>query len=210
MKVVGFDLDDTLIPETLFIKSGIRHIARHLAMIHPQIDPMRVVEVMDAARMARQNHYSALESYLHSISMDDRIDMKETVAEFRNHLPDPEIYHLFPHIEMELNRLNAEGAKMVLITDGRSPTQRHKIEAARLGRFFGADDIFISEETGHDKNDPDTFLHVMQKYAGAEEFHYTGDNPEKDFLHPSRLGWRTHMAYPFPLAIHNRNQGMPR
>ncbi len=90
----------------------------------------------------------------------------------------------------------------VLITDGRSLTQRHKINAAGLHAFFDDADIYISEETGHDKTNPDTFLRVMEKYAGAEEFHYIADNPPKDFFHPSRLVSHTHPVYPFALIVH--------
>lgn len=210
MKVVGFDLDDTLIPETLFIRSGIRHISGWLSKRYHGIDIMKVTGCMEIARMSHQNHYLALESYLRIIGMDETVDMREVVDEFRNHMPYPGIYHLFPYMESVLSRLKASETKLVMITDGRSSTQRHKIEAAGLERFFDNDDIFISGETGHNKYDPDIFLHVMRKYSGAEEYHYVGDNPEKDFIHPSRLGWKTHLTHGFPLAIYNRNQGMPR
>ena len=89
----------------------------------------------------------------------------------------------------------------------RSLTQRNKILAAGLLSFFENPDIYISEETGHEKYDPDSFLRVMKKHAGAKEFHYVGDNPTKDFLHPAKLGWKTHLVHPFPLAVH---QGFPK
>lgn len=205
--IVGFDLDDTLVPEVLFLKSGIRHIAEWLKTRFPKVEQNRIVQCMDTAMLTRRNHYSALETYLYQTGLSEKIDMKEVVAEFRCHKPDPSIYHLPPSMEHILTQLRESGIKTVLITDGRSITQRNKIEAAGLLRFFDNGDIYISEETGHDKNDPDTFRIVMQKYAGAAQFHYVGDNPAKDFLHPSRLGWHTHMVHPFPLAIH---QGIPK
>lgn len=205
--VVAFDLDDTLVAEALFIKSGIYHIARRLSGKLPAISPLRIAGCMETALLNYTNHYSALEHFLEQERLSCMIDMKEVVAEFRNHRPDPEIYHLPPSIEDILLSLKDKGYPLALITDGRSTTQRNKIEAAGLYRFFNDSDIFISEETGHDKMSPDNFLAVMRKYAGATEFHYVGDNPPKDFLHPSRLGWATHMVHPFPLAIH---QGMPR
>lgn len=208
MKVVGFDLDDTLVAEALFIKSGIRHIASWLHARVPSIPEGRIITRMDAAMERRQNHYSALESLLTEYQLSDMVDMKETVAEFRSHLPDPSIYHPSPSTIDCLTRLrNEEGVKTVLITDGRSLTQRNKIAAAGLDQFFDDEDILISEETGYDKTSPDIFVHVMEKYAGANEFHYVGDNPAKDFLHPTKLGWHIHSVHPFPLMIH---QGMPR
>lgn len=208
MKVVGFDLDDTLVPEVLFIKSGIRHIARWLHTRIPTLPEERITARMDAAMERRLNHYSALESLLTEYQLSDTVDMKEIVAEFRGHRPDPSIYHPSPSTIDCLTRLRSEeGVKTVLITDGRILTQRNKIATAGLNRFFDDEDIFISEETGYDKTSPDIFFHIMEKYAGACEFHYVGDNPAKDFLHPSRLGWHTHRVHPFPLMIH---QGMPR
>ena len=208
MNIVGFDLDDTLVAEVLFIKSGIRHIASWLHTRIPTLPEERITARMDAAMERRQNHYSALESLLTEYQLSDTVDMKEIVAEFRSHLPDSSIYHPAPSTIECLTRLKDDAdVRTVLITDGRSLTQRNKIAAAGLYTFFEDDDILISEETGFDKTSPDIFLRVMEKYAGADEFHYIGDNPSKDFLHPSRLGWHTHRVHPFPLMIH---QGMPR
>ncbi|MDE6290889.1 MAG: HAD family hydrolase [Muribaculaceae bacterium] len=208
-KVVGFDLDDTLIPEFLFIRSGIHHISQWLHKRYPKLPKPRIIGCMETAAMVGRNHYSALETLLAEFGLTDKVDMKEVVAEFRRHMPDPSIYHLAPSIARTLQDLkhNPE-ISLVLITDGRSITQRNKLKAAGLEDYFDDSCIYISEETGHDKSAPDTFLQVMEKYAGATEFHYTGDNPQKDFLHPSRLGWQTHQVRPFPVMIHH--QGIPR
>ncbi len=205
--MVAFDLDDTLIPEVLFIKSGIQNIASYLNTCYPGLPACRIIGAMETALLTRQNHYSALESLLDEYHLRDNVDMKDVVAEFRSHLPDPSIYHPAPSMIEVLEELKSKGIPMALITDGRSITQRNKIRAAGLDKYFDDSDILISEETGHDKFDPDNFLYVMKKYAGAKEFHYVGDNPPKDFLHPERLGWHTHLVHPFPLAVH---QGIPK
>ncbi len=202
-----FDLDDTLVPEVLFLKSGIRHIAKTISERFPIITQFRIINRMDAAVMARQNHYSALETLLEEYGILSEIDMEEIVAEFRCHKPDPEIYHPAPSILLALENLRNQGIPLALITDGRSITQRNKINAAGLMSFFSDSDIIISEETGHDKKDPDNFLFIMKKYAGIKNFIYVADNPPKDFIQPQKLGWGTHLDHPFPLAIH---QGIPR
>lgn len=207
MRVIGFDLDDTLVPEVQFIRSGIRHIAPLLHEKYPVIPELRIITRMEAAVMAGCNHYSALEHLLEEFGLSGIADMKAIVSDFRSHAPDPAIYHPAPSIIEILKSLDGDNVRTVLITDGRSVTQRNKIKAASLYDFFDEADIYISEETGYDKTHPDTFLRVMEKYAGASEFHYVGDNPWKDFMHPSRLGWHTHLVHPFPLAVH---QGMPR
>lgn len=202
--LVAFDLDDTLIPEVLFIKSGIHHIARCLHEHYEWISPQRVISCMECAVFTRQNHYSALESYLASESRFRKdIDMNGVVAEFRSHIPDPNIYHLSPSRHNLLKKLrNNDEVRLALITDGRSLTQRNKIVASSLYDYFDKKDILISEETGHDKNDPDNFLYLMREYSGIKKFHYVADNPAKDFRHPLKLGWDVHLSTPFPLMIH--------
>ena len=207
MIVVAFDLDDTLVPEVLFLKSGIRHIASFLHARYPELPIQRIIGSMDTALITRRNHYAALESLLDEFRLADSLDMGEIVAEFRTHCPDSSIYHLPPSMVSVLESLKNKGVNTALITDGRSITQRNKINSAGLYTYFDDSDILISGETGHNKLDPDNFLHIMKKYAGADEFHYVGDNPSKDFLHPSRLGWHTHLVHAFPLAIY---QGIPR
>lgn len=203
MKLIAFDLDDTLVPEALFIKSGTRYIARMLHEKYPVLSISRIISCMDTALFTGCNHYSALEAYMESMSIDPCPIMPGIVKEFRNHVPDREIYHMPPSMVGILENLKkSNGIRLALVTDGRSITQRNKIEAAGLYRYFDKEDIYISGETGHDKNDPDSFLAIMRKYAGAEEYHYVGDNPDKDVKHPSRLGWYTHLVHPFPLAVH--------
>ncbi|MDE6522984.1 MAG: HAD family hydrolase [Muribaculaceae bacterium] len=206
-KVIAFDLDDTLIPEVLFLRSGIHHIADYISERYPKLPSLRIVYAMEMALLTHRNHYSALESLLEEFSLREAINMKDIVSEFRNHAPDPSIYHLSPSVADALTNLKQKNIKTALITDGRSITQRNKIKAAGLYSFFDDSDIYISEETGHDKYDPDNFLSVMKKFAGANEFYYVGDNPPKDFLHPEKLGWKTRLVHPFPLAIH---QGFPK
>lgn len=207
-KVVGFDLDDTLVAEVLFIRSGIYFIARLLHDQFPVIPYYRIICGMETAVQTKQNHYSALERLLKEYRIDGLVDMSATVAGFRSHCPDPSIYHAAPSVIQILSELRQDpDIKTVLITDGRSLTQRNKIKAAGLDVFFDKENIFISEETGYDKTYPYTFLRVMERYTGAKEFHYVGDNPLKDFLHPSGLGWHTHQVHEFPLMVH---QGIPK
>lgn len=205
--LVAFDLDDTLVPEVLFLKSGIYHIAKQLSLRWPQLQQQRIISRMETAILTRCNHYSALENLLEETQLRDRINMADVVMEFRNHVPDPDIYHLSPSVRKILTDLQKRDIPIALITDGRSITQRNKIASAGLHQFIDDSYIFISGETGHDKNDPDNFLSLMEKHAGIKKFIYVADNPKKDFLHPKRLGWETYLVHPFPLAIH---QGIPR
>lgn len=200
--LVAFDLDDTLAPEALFLRSGARHAARWIHDLYPAVDPRRIEDAVDLAICNRTNHYSAVEEVMRQYGLLSQADMKTVVREFRHHRPDPSIYRMAPSMIALLEAIRDAGSAIALVTDGRSITQRNKIEALRLGRFIHADDILISEETGHDKMHPDSFIKLMEMHPEAMDFHYVGDNPAKDFLHPARLGWKTHLADAFPLAVH--------
>lgn len=207
--VVGFDLDDTLAPEALFLKSAIAVAARYLSERFPTLSAFRIEGVMWNAVTRHMNHYSALEDLLEKDGLSKFCDMKEIVAMMRNHKPDPAIYHLAPSVKATLNHLHDEGIAMALITDGRSTTQRNKIQTLGLDRYIEEKNILISEETGYDKHHAVNFISVMNRNPGKSRFIYIGDNPAKDFVHPHSLGWQTYCLPAFPLAIHQKREPEP-
>lgn len=204
--LVAFDLDDTLAPEVLFIISGVHHVAEWIHSLFPVVRPQRIVNAVELAVARRLNHYSAVETVLAEYGLLSKTDMEAVVREFRCHIPDPDIYRMAPSMRNLLEKIREKDVRIALVTDGRSITQRHKIKALGLERYICREDIFISGETGHDKLHPDSFLSLMAMHPETNDFHYVGDNPPKDFLHPSRLGWQTHLADAFPLSVH---RGLP-
>lgn len=196
MRVIVFDLDDTLAPERDFVRSGLRAVRQLLAteLGEPHAD-VAFRSMTDALEHGR-NHYSALERLADEWMARGEIsrlpDMKRVVDCCRNTPPDMG-YRLDRRMEGVLMRLAGGGDMVGVITDGRSLTQRNKIEALALRRWMADDDIMISEETGHDKRSPHAFSHFMERYPRAEEYVYVGDNPAKDFETPNSLGWTTVM-----------------
>ena len=78
---------------------------------------------------------------------------------------------------------NAPFAARALITDGRSLTQRLKIQALGLTDLF--DDILISEAMQSEKPDDKRFVFLQNKYPAAKRFIYIGDNIKKILSHPT-------------------------
>ena len=100
-----------------------------------------------------------------------------------------------------LSELTAPFAARALITDGRSLTQRLKLEALGLYSLF--DDILVSEACASEKPDGKRFRYLQDKYAGkADCFIYIGDNLSKDFIAPNALGWITIGLRPSGRNIH--------
>ncbi|MGM9841954.1 MAG: HAD family hydrolase [Candidatus Limisoma sp.] len=175
--VVAFDLDDTLYPEYDFVVSGYRAVAELL----PKHDRQRAVEVMLQAYDDGVNPFDALVAATRCT-----VPIADMVAAYRYHKP---TLRLEPTVRQALQRLADAGVGLALITDGRTTTQRNKIESLGLDEFFGSQ-VYISEAEGVDKTSAQSFERVMATLP-AERYAYVGDNPAKDFAAPNRLGWLT-------------------
>ncbi len=166
--VVVFDLDDTLFPEMDFVRSAYREIARckGFYLLSRMLEAASPREAFDSTGLP----------------------IEKLLAIYRNHYPDISLpwYSLYT-----LASLKRQGCTLGLVTDGRSVTQRHKIEALGLHRFINDDMIFISEEIGSEKISGEAFRTIMAKNGKEESYIYVGDNPKKDFIQGNRLGWTT-------------------
>lgn len=177
-KVVVFDLDDTLYKEIDFLKSAYHAIATYVA---GDVDSKLVFDKMMTWYIQNENVFQQVIS-----NFSQKEDVTHLLGIYRNHFPE---ISLSSDIEMVLENLY-QVATLGIITDGRSVSQRNKIEALGLGRYFCNDNILISEETGYSKPSEQPFRFFMDKYPGSDYF-YVGDNTEKDFIAPNRLGWST-------------------
>ncbi len=181
--MIVFDLDDTLYKERDYVMSGYRAVAR--AMAHKfGFDPRAILRVMlDPAR--GQRPFEALNEWL---NRGDLID--EMTRIYDSHTPDITL----PIASLDaLSGLKKKGVKMGLITDGDSSRQRAKIKALGVEYFFEPDSILISGETGTDKFAAETFERMSQRFGDEKQMTYVGDNVNKDFYWPNKLGWQTVM-----------------
>lgn len=191
-QVLVFDLDDTLYKEIDFLKSAYWQIANRPGV---EGDAKNVFCEMMSAYYRHDNVFQCFIS---------NFCPHETVAHlldiYRNHQP---------HISLSsdtaetLERLSSV-ATLAIITDGRSVTQRNKIAALRLNRFFRDADILISEEIGFEKPSEVPFRLLMDRYPDCE-FCYIGDNTAKDFIAPNMLGWNTICLRDNGENIHSQN-----
>ena len=183
MIVAAFDLDDTLYKEIDFVKSGYRAIARMYASKIGCDEE----EVYAVAWNAFLNDQNAIDAVMNHYPSD--FTVAELVERYRNHIPE---IVLPTKVKKILDELVAKGFMLAIITDGRSTTQRNKIAALGLDRMVSDDMVIISEEVGCDKNKPDGFKALMDKVKDDDALlYYIGDNPEKDFYWPNKLGWTT-------------------
>lgn len=127
----------------------------------------------------------------------------QTLLEWHRDHP-PQI-GLYPDARRFLARLSEARIPAVLLTDGRSTTQRAKIAALGVSGDFV--DVLISEETGVDKFDPAAFESAAKCLPGREDLFYFGDNPDKDAVHPVVLGWNVFLRRDAGDNVHPQSDG---
>lgn len=181
---IVFDLDDTLYKELDFLKSGFHAVARHVASL-TGIEAERLYLEMMAARQRGENAFDMLSARHFDV---DNGFISKAVEIYRFHKPQITLEAGAGEV---LEALTRQGLRLGLVTDGRSITQRNKIEALDITRYFAPENILISEETGVEKNSILPWQTLVRRYPNASHFIYVGDNPAKDFRMPRMLGWST-------------------
>ena len=175
-----FDLDDTLYKEVDYSMSclhfmgayiqelyGIEGVKEHLLQWFQQGETDAI------GRCWTENNLPANE--------------KDTaVAKMQAHTPDIQLEP--PALDL-LDALRSKKLGYCIVTDGRSITQRAKLEALGL---LDVDYISISEETAATKPSLDCFLPIQRLFPECR-FLYCADNVRKDFSGPNKLGWQTIM-----------------
>ena len=189
MRVICFDLDDTLYKEIDYLKSAYREIAGYAAEhCHGCSAPVSVLahkayEVMLAAYREGDNAFEALNRFLGL-----NLPASDYLYIYRNHKPK---IALSEDVVRMLDTLKVKGVRIGLITDGHSVQQRNKIEALGLSRWMNDEDMVISEEFGSEKPALANYTYFMERYPECHDFTYVGDNLKKDFIAPNALGWLT-------------------
>ena len=171
-----FDLDDTLYKERGYLLSAYREIAAKMESRYG------LEGIFDRMHKWWQEGENVFQRLIDMYTLDLTID--DLLAIYRSHVP---AIRLDEETKCLLDRLH-QHAVLGLITDGRSLTQRHKVEALGLTAYMDDADILISEETGFEKPSEEPFRHFMARYPSCT-YYYIGDNHTKDFVAPNHLGW---------------------
>ena len=189
MKVICFDLDDTLYKEIDYLKSAFQDIAQYAAShCGGGSDSVKFLAIKAYNRMleAYQEGLNAFDELNRFLGLE--LPISDYLYIYRNHKP---TINLSKEVTNTLDALKRDRIQLGLITDGRSVQQRNKIDALGLKCWIENDDIIISEEFGSEKPALANFEYFMKRYPGCSDFLYVGDNPDKDFIAPNTLGWET-------------------
>lgn len=171
-----FDLDDTLISELEYQKSGYKAICDVVESLYDK----DIYSVIDDAVKGNKDVISEVCCFLGlPLTVKDSF-----IWIYRLHTPN---IVLREGVSDFLLKVEPISKAVAIITDGRSVSQRLKIGSLGLERY----EILVSEEWQETKPQLGRFKHLQNKYKGASGFVYVGDNVTKDFIGPNKLGWIT-------------------
>lgn len=187
IKAVIFDLDDTLISEKEYVRSGFRQVAINISKEY-NLDIDKVYELLlDTFEEDSKNVFNRVFDKLNiSYEIDD---IKKLVEIYRGHKPEIKLYDDAKYI---LDTLYKKGIKLGMITDGYKITQRNKLEVLNIENYF--EYIVVTDELGREFWKPHSRPYEIMKDKldlDYDEMVYVGDNVSKDFVTANKLGMNT-------------------
>ena len=187
VRVVVFDLDDTLYPEIEFVKSGFHAVASFLKETGKVSEDLYGRMWQKFCSGSRRTIFN--EMFADAGMADDMELIRKSVDVFRYHQP---AICLSPDAWPVLEFFRAR-KKLCLLTDGYLRMQKNKVRALEIEHFF--DIIVFTDELGGPefwKPHPAGYEKIMNSFnVSGSGCAYIGDNPNKDFLSARRLGWKT-------------------
>ncbi len=181
-----FDLDDTLYNEVDFLRSAYAEISKKL-------EPTAWQALFADLFSRYRNKTDVFEYILNKYG----VSKEQLLQQYRNHNPQ---LKPFEGVVSLLEKIKKKEGKIGLLTDGRSTTQRNKIEALGITSYF--DHCVISEEIGSEKPNKANYL-AIEAELNCTAYYYIGDNLKKDFISPIEMGWQTVCLIDNGLNIHS-------
>lgn len=178
IKLVIFDLDDTLISEKEYIKSGYTAVSTYIEKKY-KIDSKETYDKLYKYFVNKidKTFNRLLTEYKIKYTENDIIDL---VNIYRNHVPSINFYD---DVIATLKLLKEKNIFTGIISDGYYSTQSNKLNALNAYELF--DKVILTDELGKEywKPDPKAFEIMKQEFnIHYDEMVYVADNPKKDFL----------------------------
>lgn len=185
---VVFDMDDTLYFEYDYVLSGFRAVAESLAMGNDHKAESLYKYMIDVFEHGdRRNIFDQVlikwPNLLYITTVENMVQL------YRCHTPN---IRLMPGISDIILYLKDHGIRIGLITDGFYKAQHAKFAALGIDQLI--DLAIFTDIWGHDfwKPHPRAFETIAESWGiPHSKLVYIGDNPQKDFIAPIKLGWQT-------------------
>lgn len=186
IKLIIFDLDDTLYNEKKYVLSGFKAVAKFLSK-EQKISSSSIygVLVKSFERYGRGKNFDYI---IKKFNLKD-INPKKLVKVYQSHVP---TIRLFPEAKKVLAVLH-KNYTLVLLTNGWVEVQKRKVRALKLKIFFDA--FFYAQENGLQFRKPhkEYFLKIIKKYhLRPSEVLMVGDELKSDIKGAKELGFNTY------------------
>ena len=189
IKLIAFDLDNTLYDETIYFKHSFKIITPYLKNKF-NIDPKKSEKSLWWILRKNGKHYHHLFDDLlfeYDIKPENLQKLLSLFKSVNGKLS------LFPNVRNLLIQLKRR-YQLSMITSGIQEVQKNKINLLNIQNFF--EPVIYSSALKHDKPDEMPFRQLIELTGvDAENIAYVGDNPFDDFIGPNNLGIVTIRVY---------------
>ena len=189
MKLVIFDLDDTLVNFAATREIAYRRLAEHLdaqgidsaafGRVCPTIDRQLFVRFEQGELSRSEYRLRRFSEPLTAIGVVPKSDLVLQLNKlFMDCVNDSPL--LFDDVRAVLQRLRALDIRTAILTNGPADGQRRKLLATGLAD--DVDHVAIGEEIGFSKPSPAAFHSVVERFSlGNSDALMVGDSPELDY-----------------------------
>lgn len=199
MKIIIFDLDDTLIDENKYVRSGFEHVAKKIN----QKFQKKIIEKELNKIFRKFGRGRVFDIFFNNLNKKNIIN--QYINFYRSHYPNIKLKIEAKNI---LDKLKKKKFRIYLLTDGHKLAQRQKIKKLNLKKYFK--NIYVTHEYGKKNMKPS--LYCFKKIKKIEnvkwsQIIYIGDNPKKDFINLNSVGAITIRVLTGPfknLKVHNK------
>lgn len=178
IKVVIFDLDDTLFSEKKYTESGFKEVSRFISDKVPSTNKLEVFNKL--LYLNDIDPKNVFDRYLQDVFEKNDLSVVQLISVFKNHNPKIQFYD---DVDPFIKYVKSSNIRLGVITDGYKDVQLKKINSLKLKDIF--DEIIVTDELGREywKPNPISFEILANKFnVKYDEMIYIGDNPQKDFF----------------------------
>ncbi|EQB39186.1 hypothetical protein M947_08505 [Sulfurimonas hongkongensis] len=184
VKVIVFDLDDTLYDEISFVKSGFYAVCKYFIPNNPDTMFNKMMEVLQEDGRGKVFDKTFIYFKLYT-----KQNIKKALTIYRTHLPK---INLNSDAKKMLSFYKKQNIPLYIVTDGNKIVQTNKIKALELENLVNK--AFITHRYGIIHAKPSAYCFTkIAKYENIDykDIVYVADNINKDFVGIKELGFRT-------------------
>ena len=185
IKVLIFDLDDTLYKEIEYVRSGFKAVAIFLSKKYQA--PYKEIYHEMLQILKKNGRNQVFDKILKKNKVYTKKNILKCLSVYRLHQPK---INLDNEAEKCFNRF--ANTPKYIVTDGNKIVQRKKIQALRISKYIKH--TYITHQYGKINAKPSSYcfkkISQLEK-TPPKDIIYIGDDPQKDFVNIKKLGYKT-------------------